>query len=126
RVPTKPIRRKIVQVIQAAAKMNLVGDCLKLIGLSKSTYANWLSKFFLCEDSKGRCKQRKPHQLTHDEIDTMSKLVISKKYSHFSIQSLCLYARKQALLFCSLDSWYKYKKIFGWNRPRDVKKEKTD
>jgi len=125
RVPSKPVRRKIVQAIRMAAKLNNVIDCLKLIGLSKSTYSNWLSEFFLCEDSKGRCKQRKPHQLTHDEIDVMRKLITSKKYSHLSLQSLCLYARRQGLLFCSLDSWYKYKKIFGWNRPRDIKKEKT-
>lgn len=125
RVPSKPIRRNIVEVIRTAAKINTVHDCLKLIGLSKSTYANWLSEFFLCEDSKGRCKQRKPHQLTHDEIDAMRNLVTSKKYSHLSIQSLCIYARRLGLLFCSLDSWYKYKKIFGWNRPRDIKKEKV-
>jgi hypothetical protein len=126
RVPGKSVRRKIIDAIKTAAKLNKVCDCLKLIGLAKSTYSNWLSEFYLCEDSKGRCKQRKPHQLTHDEIDAMRKLVTSKKYSHYSIQSLCLYAQRQGLLFCSLDSWYKYIKIFSWNRPRGLKKEKPD
>jgi len=124
RVSSKPVRRKIVEAVRAAVKLNKLRDCLRIIGLSRSTYSNWLSEFFLCEDSKGRCKQRKPHQLTHDEIDTMRNLVTAKKYSHMSIQALCLHARREALLFCSLDSWYKYKKIFGWARPRDIKKEK--
>jgi hypothetical protein len=123
RVPSKPLRRKIVAAIKAAVKFNKVCDCLKLIGLSKSTYSNWLSEFYLCEDSKGQCKQRKPHQLTHDEIEAMRKLITSKKYAHFSIQSLCLFAKRNGILFCSLDSWYKYKKLFGWVRVQKPKKE---
>jgi transposase len=124
RVPSKPLRRKIVAEIRLAAKFNKVCDCLKIIGLSKSTYSNWLSEFYLCEDSKGKCKQRKPHQLTHDEVEAMRKLITSKKYSHFSIQSLCLFAKRKGLLFCSLDSWYKYKKMFGWVRAQKRKLEK--
>ncbi len=74
----------------------------------------------------GRCQQRKPHQITHEEIETMRKLVTSKRYSHLSIQSLCIFAQRQGLLFCSLDSWYKYKKIFNWNRPRTIQNTKIE
>ncbi|RYZ75070.1 MAG: transposase, partial [Proteobacteria bacterium] len=42
-----------------------------------------------------------------------------------SIPSLCLFAQREGLLFCSLDSWYKYKKIFEWIRPRELKREKA-
>jgi putative transposase len=126
RVTKIKIRRKIVEYIKVASKFNTVGECLDLIGISKSTYSNWLSEFYLCKDLSGRCKQRKPHQLTHEEIEVMRKLILSKKYRHLSIQSLCLLAQREGMLFCSLDSWYKYKKIFEWKRPQDLKREKAN
>lgn len=126
RVPTKTTRRKIVEAVKLAAKYSKVAECLKLIGLSKSTYSNWLTEFYQCEDPRGRCKQRKPHQISHDELEIMKRFITSKRYSHMSIQSLCLLAQRSGELFCSLDTWYKYKKIFDWGRPRKNKIKKTD
>jgi len=45
------------------------------------------------------------------------------KYSHISIHSLCLLAQREKILFCSVGSWYKYIRIFGWIRPRQKKSE---
>lgn len=119
----RPQRKKIVTAIQEAAKLNRVRDCLKAIGLSKKIYGQWLSEFFLCQSEVGSCDQRRPQQLTADEIKMMKRLVTSKKYSHVTIHSLCLLAQRQMFLFCSIDSWYKYIRIFGWLRPRNRPEE---
>ena len=116
---SRPKRKRIVQTIQAAAKFNRIRDCLSVIGLSKNLYSQWLSEFFLCQSDDGACDQRKPHQLTSEEIRTMKRLVTSTKYSHVPIHSLCLLAQREGFLFCSVDSWYKYIQIFGWIRPRE-------
>ena len=125
-VPTKSLRRKIIALIKEAAKTSKVSECLKLIGLSKSTYSNWLTEFYQCENLSTNCKQRKPNQITHDELEIMRRLITSKRYSYMPIQSLCLLAQRNGKLFCSLDSWYKYKRIFNWNRPRKNKEPKKD
>jgi len=126
----KPIfrlqRKKIVAAIQEAGKLNRISDCLKAIGLSKKIYGQWLSEFFLCQSEVGSCDQRRPQQLTADEIKIMKRLVTSKKYSHVTIHSLCLLAQRENFLFCSIDSWYKYIRIFGWLRPRSKMKEAVE
>lgn len=119
----RPQRKKIVTAIGEAAKLNRIRDCLKAIGLSKKIYGQWLSEFFLCESEVGNCDQRRPQQLTAEEIKTMKRLVTSKKYSHVTIHSLCFLAQRQAFLFCSIDSWYKYIRIYGWLRPRQKSDE---
>lgn len=114
----RPQRKKIVSAIGEAAKLNRIRECLKAIGLSRKMYGQWLSEFFLCQNEVGNCDQRRPQQLTAEEVKTMKRIVTSKKYSHVTIHSLCFLAQRQAFLFCSIDSWYKYIRIFGWLRPR--------
>jgi putative transposase len=115
-------RRLIIEAIQEASQISLIDDCLTYIRLPKSRYAQWLSEFFLCQNDLGSCDQRLPHQLTAVEIQTMRRLVMSTKYSHIPLHSLCLFAQRSSLLFCSVDSWYKYKTIFGWTRAREITK----
>lgn len=58
-------------------------------------------------------------------LKIMKRLILSHQYSHFSIPSLCLLAQREKELLCSLDSWYKYIRIFGWTRPREEQKKET-
>ncbi len=122
---SKTQRKNIVKAIQQAAHWNLIKDCLKIIGLSKRIYSQWLTEFFLCQNEFGYCDQRLPHQLTADELKVMKTLLLAHRYSHFSIPSLCLLAQREKKLLCSLDSWYKYIRIFGWIRPREEQKKET-
>jgi putative transposase len=122
---TRPHRKKIVRAILNAAQTNRIPDCLSAIGLSRKLYAQWLTEFFLCESEIGKCDQRKPNQLTTYEIQTMRQLVTSNRYSHVPINSLYLLAQRKNLLFCSLDTWYKYIRIFGWVRQRRKIKKNT-
>ena len=102
RIPSKPVRKQIIDAVLIAVKLNKISDCLRLVGLSKSTYSRWLAEFFLCGSLNTICFQRRPQQLMLDEIKTMARLVTSKKYSHFSISSLCVWAKREGLLVCSL------------------------
>jgi putative transposase len=116
---TRTRRKRLIELIQDAATLNRIDDCLEVTGLTKNLYSQWLSEFFLCQSADGQCDQRRPHQLTADELNTMRRLVVSKKHAHISIASLCLLAQREGLLFCSIDSWYKYIQIFAWDRPRE-------
>ncbi|RYZ82800.1 MAG: transposase, partial [Proteobacteria bacterium] len=70
-----------------------------------------------CEKRKTFCKRRHHTQLTEQELSTMKRYVMTKKYAHVSISSLHLLAQRKGKLFCSLDTWYKYVRIFEWKRP---------
>jgi len=72
----------------------------------------------------GTCIKRHPQQLSITEVNKMNYLVTAKKYSHFSIISLCLYAKRKKLLHCSADTWYRYIHKFNWKRPFNNKKVK--
>jgi len=47
----------------------------------------------------------------------MKRYFTSKKYAHISVSSLHLLAQRNGELFCSVDTWYKYIRFYGWNRP---------
>ncbi len=124
RVKDKRVRAKIVAAIRECIKLHKLASCLVAIGLSKSAYQRWASESVPCERTKGLCQKRRPTQLTNQELQTMKKFVISKKYAHISITSLCLLAQKMGELFCSLDTWYKYVRVFEWVRPWKSEKVK--
>lgn len=72
----------------------------------------------ICKKSDdGGCLKRHPHRISVSEITTMRRLVESKQYAHFSISSLCWYAKREGLVSCNRDTWYRYIHKYGWQRP---------
>lgn len=47
----------------------------------------------------------------------MKKFVTSKKYAHLSVSSLHFLAQRSGELFCSVETWYKYIRLYEWKRP---------
>ncbi len=72
----------------------------------------------------GQCLTRYPHKVALSEIKEMRRLVVSKRLGHFSISSLCLYAKRKSLVSCNRDTWYRYINRYGWQRPVRNKKFK--
>jgi len=123
KVIQKSTKQRIISEIKICQKFCKTNYCLKLIGLSRATYYRWLSDIKVCELKNGICEKRTASQLTNLEINKMYELVVAKKYSHMSIQPLHFYAQKIGVLFCSVQTWYKYINYFDWKRARK-KKEK--
>ena len=122
-VKSKITRTQIVKVIQECQKLNKLSICLSSIGLTKSTYQRWASEVSFCASTKSTCQRRKPSQLTEVEIGVMKRFVTSKKYAHVSVSSLHLLAQRTGVLFCSLDTWYKYIRYFSWKRPAKIERK---
>jgi len=56
----------------------------------------------------------------------MKKFVTSPKYAHVSVASLHLLAQRSGVLFCSVDTWYKYIRCFEWRRPWIIQKKQIE
>lgn len=116
KIKNKSIKRKIVELVESSRSCCKLSDCLKAIGLSKYVYRRWVN-LTVCKTSFSDCARRHPKQLTEREERVMHSLVVSPKYAHFSIRSLALYAQRQKLLHCAVETWYKYIKKYNWRRP---------
>ena len=99
---------------------------LSVLGLPRSRYKRW-RRLARCPvpAEKRPCAAPSPSQLTAKEVAIMGKLVASRKYAHFSIASLAIYAQRTGILFACRHTWYKYIRKNGWTRhrvPKDLKK----
>lgn len=113
----KQSRAQIIAAIQECLKFHKLNHCLDAIGLSKSSYRRWLTEISVCTKSRSPCDRRRPSQLTSEEVSSMKRFVTSRKYAHVSISSLHLLAQRSGELFCSVETWYKYIRLFEWKRP---------
>ena len=124
KVKSKSTKRKIIDALNLASELIPLNTCLSTISLSPSSYYRWLTVFKKCEISGKECQKRRKHQLTLQEITAMKSFVVSKKYSHLPVSSLCLLAQREEKLFCSQDTWYKYINLNDWKRPKSKKYKK--
>lgn len=125
RVTSHEIRTQILGSIEKAMKQTSLTHCLEVLGLSRARYKRWRRMAFQCDQSMMKiCLKSAIQQLTFEEVQTMKRLTTSKEYAHFSQRSLMLYAKKQGWLFCSEDTWRKYRKKFSWKRPHRKQKKK--
>ena len=49
----------------------------------------------------------------------MKHLYENKQFAHYPVKSLCFYSKRENLLHCSLGTWYKYSKLYKFERPRN-------
>jgi len=96
-------------------------DCL---GISNSTYYRWRSEALGCtyNDNKKSSVSR-PSQPTIKERRQLVQFVNSKQFKTFSTVSLMYYCKRKNLLNCSLESCYKYLRLYGIDR-RNIKLKK--
>jgi putative transposase len=117
-VKSQSTRQQLVKLIVACAELNPLKTCLETLGLTPRIYYRWVTAGRRCEISNGSCVRRHPNQLTDAELKTMQHYLQFKDYAHIPIHSLSLLAQRNGDLHCSVDTWYKYKKMYDWKRPR--------
>lgn len=119
---SKSIRSRIMTMINRSNCLSL-NKKLSYLSIPEKVYASWKQQ--ICKiSSDGTCVKRKINQLTHKEVFTMRSMLTAKSFLHYPISSLYYYCLRNRILGCSLDTWYKYNKIFGIKRI-SIKKQKV-
>ncbi len=110
------VKSRVVDLVESMngfiPKTSLIHD----LGLSPSTYYRWRSERLGCDFEKIKCHSGRPAQLTIDEQKIIVSLARDPRLKQLSTKSLMYYAQRNGIIDCSLDSWYKYMKIYKIDR----------
>lgn len=110
-------RKFTVELIEEFKEILTLREILTILGLASSTYYRWRTEQYGCNYNElKKCPITRPTQLSREEQDLLIKYATSRQFQKFSTVSLVYYCRRKNLLNCSLDSWYRYMKIYGINR----------
>jgi putative transposase len=123
----KEAQFKILTAINYLKDQFGIDRTLKLIGLSKPLYYQWiLEARFECFDSYTQlCTKRHPQQLQIKEIEKIKTLLTNPQTDHWPICSIQADALRNNLLAASLYSWYKYARLFGIKKKPTKSDRKT-
>jgi transposase InsO family protein len=114
---SKKTRKFIIDLIEDYKEILPIKEIIDCLGISNSTYYRWRSEILGCtyNDNK-KCSVSRPSQLTMEEQRKLARFARSKQFKKFSTVSLMYYCKRKNLLNCSLESWYKYLRLYGIDR----------
>jgi putative transposase len=114
---SKKTRKFIIDLIKDYKEILTIKEIIECLGISSSTYYRWRSEIMGCiyNDNK-KCSVSRPSQLTMEEQRKLVQFAKSKQFKKFSTVSLMYYCKRKNLLNCSLESWYKYLRLYGIDR----------
>ncbi len=121
---SKEHKESIIDLIDEFLELLPLKEILDVLGMTTNKYYRWEIEVKGCSLQKKKCQITKPNQLSYEEVKTIIRIATSEKYQMFSTTSLMYYCRRKNILHCSLDSWYKYMKLFGINRNMKKKVKK--
>lgn len=103
-------KKAIILRIENLKSYIKVSECLKLIGICKSTHTRWKNQSNVCPITKAtKCKKNiSKNQLTRNEIEAIKTLCTQRKYKYLTLTSLYKVAIRNKFLFCSKETWFKY------------------
>ncbi len=95
--------------------------------LGPSLVQHLKNQLYRCPKSfDGTCAKRYPVKLTKVELERMQALYEGMTYAFMPVCSLALAARRDGVVNCSAQTWYRYAKMFAWQRPyRKVVKKRS-
>lgn len=118
RVAAGELKAKLLGAIDAAKAHLSLKECLESIGLTAARYHSWLKRQVKCIlPDQSSCPKLSPTKITRNETNTIKELVTAKEYTHFSINSLAMFAKRQQLVFASVTAWYRIVREFNLRRP---------
>lgn len=111
----KELQKNILAAINCMQLHIGLDKSLKMIGLSKTLYHQWvLEARFDCFDSfASLCVKRHPQQLELKEIEKIKNMLIDPAYDHWPIVSIAGFALRSKKVIACLYSWYKYARMFN-------------
>ena len=118
RIASADLKEKLLDAIAKTVAVLSLKEALETIGLSMARYRSWSKRKIQCRLSdEVSCPKLTPTKITTKERRIIGSLVTSKKYIHFSIPSLALFAKRRGLVFASLTVWYRTVREFSLRRP---------
>lgn len=118
---------KLCETDAKRLKQMIIIENFRIAGVLPKTFIKGvLRRASHCYGSlNGSCIRRYPGQLASDEVAQMKSMVQDTRYGHLSLCSLAWFARRQGLIHCGVQSWYKYASKNKWQRPiRQVKSKR--
>ena len=117
RVAAGELKAKLLGAIETAKVHLSLKECLESIGLTAARYHSWLKRQVKCLlPDQSSCPKLSPRKITRNETNTIKELVTAKEYTHFSINSLAMFAKRQQLVFASVTAWYRIVRKFNLRR----------
>ena len=112
-------KERIVDTVQQCTGSLGVDRAIRVFGISRSTYQDWLQRVKAkCDRSTLLlCRRRYPYQLLAKEIQCMKRLLMDPTLSHWPVRSIALYAARTRLIHASRNTWYRYRRLLGITRP---------
>ncbi|HTA81478.1 MAG TPA: integrase core domain-containing protein [Bacteroidia bacterium] len=124
----KLLQKKIVECIFVLSKPMGLDGALKLFGLSRTLYYQWLLEARTdCWDSYlSLCVKRHPHQLQLKEFKTIEKMLKDPELGHWPIASIASQSYRNGKVIASLHTWYKCARLLEINKKtvRKIQKHK--
>ena len=114
RLKTADAKESLLKLIDSTAEKIPLKDCLHFIGLSMSRFKAWKVRARKCELSdKNGCTKLSPTKMLSAEIQKIKDYVLNPDFSHFSISSLSILAKRNGDVSVSPASWYRVIKEHG-------------
>lgn len=119
-------KKKVVEIVEEMKDLLPITEILRLMKIAPAMYYRYRTEVIGCKFSKKFCDSNRPNQLSKKEQERLVSLAHDKRLAHLSIRSLMYHAQREGILFCGIDSWYKYLKLNQvvrekWSRHRPKK-----
>ena len=114
RLKTAGTKESLLKLSDSTAEKIPLDECLHFIGLSISRFKAWKVRARKCELSdKNGCTKLSPTKMLSAEIQKIKDYVLNPDFSHFSISSLSILAKRNGDVSVSPASWYRVIKEHG-------------
>lgn len=115
---SKENRKFVVETIESFKGLITLKEIINVVGISQTTFYRWKVEVYGCgyHRQKKKCITSSPTQLTMSEQKKLVEIATSVNFRKFSTVSLMHYCRRKEILNISLESWYKYLRLYGIER----------
>jgi len=112
------IKKRVLNSINDLQKILTTEQVLKTIAFSKSKLTRWKKEIKIDRDVPIKeYEQNHPQALSEKEFMVMKSLYTNPDYAHYPVCALHFLAKREDILHCSINTWYKYSKIYNLARP---------
>lgn len=107
-------REKIVELFDIGKKEYGISyaELCRLIGIHVATLKQWRIDIHGCSYHFKKCETLTTNDLMESEKNQILKLLRDRKFAHFSLKSLCYYAKREGIVFASVSTCYKNMKLY--------------
>lgn len=118
----------ILETISEAKESVSINRVLKTFGISRSTFQNYKNKAIAsCSFSLFKsCVKKHPFQLLKSEIEIIKEHMHHSVYKYWSKSSIYFKALRDDKVHFSLNTWYKYTNLLGFESGKSQFKKKYD